>query len=403
MTARDLDLVLWGATGFTGQLTAEHLVERGAGLRWALAGRSRAKLEATREQLGAEGVPLVVADAHDRASLDALARSARVVLSTVGPYGLHGEPLVAACVEAGTDLCDLTGEVPFMARMIGAHGERAKETGARVVHACGFDSIPSDLGVALLQREAEVRGASSLDEVHTVVTRMRGALSGGTVASMLHVVEQATSGREVRRELANPYALCPPEGRSGARQPSIGGVRHDGALGLWTAPFVMAGVNRAVVLRSHALRTGGGAAPLRYGERLATGAGLGGRLAAWRMAAGLGAFTAAAAVGPLRRLLQRTVLPKPGEGPGREARERGHFEFCLYGAPEGPRVRIHGDRDPGYGATARMVGEAALALARGDAPVGGGFWTPSTAFGPAFAETLRRHAGVRFELESAAR
>ncbi|MGB0513618.1 MAG: saccharopine dehydrogenase family protein, partial [Wenzhouxiangellaceae bacterium] len=257
--AREFDLVLMGATGFTGQLVAEHLLARhgvGGDLRWALAGRSVAKLEKVRANLGdgATDLPLIVADSHDRASLDALAQRTTLVLTTVGPYALHGEELVAACAAAGTDYCDLTGEVPFMRRMIDAHRAAAEASGARIVHCCGFDSIPSDLGVAVLQQAAKERFGGPLNRVGLRVKAAKGGLSGGTFASMLNIVEAARADSDIARYLKNPYAICPPDRRDGPRQPYVNGPKLDETLDSWMAPFIMAAINTRVVHRANALR-----------------------------------------------------------------------------------------------------------------------------------------------------
>lgn len=406
---REFDLVLMGATGFTGRLVAEHLLARhgaGGSLRWALAGRDMARLQQVRTELGnaAQALPLIQADSHDGASLDAMVQRTRVVLTTVGPYAVHGEALVAACCEAGTDYCDLSGETQFIRRMIDRHEAQARHSGARIVHCCGFDSIPSDLGVWFLEQAALERFGSPLSRVRLRVKAAKGGLSGGTYASMLNLTSEARRDPDTARILKNPYALCPPEWRDGPRQPVIRGAAFDDWLQAWCAPFVMAAINTRVVQRSNALLDGRYGKPFLYDEAVLTGRGWRGRARAMMVSAGLGAFALAAAFRPTRRLLERMVLPKPGEGPTREQREAGYFDLIVIGRTEGGdelRGRVRGNRDPGYGATSRMIGESAVLLGEIDRQgLAGGFWTPATAFGNALIERLEAHAGMQFSIET---
>ncbi|HMA98436.1 MAG TPA: saccharopine dehydrogenase NADP-binding domain-containing protein, partial [Wenzhouxiangella sp.] len=235
----EFDLVLLGATGFTGQLVAEYLLQRhgvGDAFKWALAGRSQAKLEQVRAGLGegAKDLPLLVADSHDRTSLDELVARTRAVCSTVGPYALHGSDLVAACAASGTDYCDLTGEVPWMRKMLDAHASAAQASGARLVHCCGFDSIPSDLGVWFLQQEAHTKLGKYMTRVRLGVQALKGKMSGGTAASMLNIIESSRSDPEVARIVKNPYAICPEDYRKGPKQPYVSGPKFDDSLGSWT-------------------------------------------------------------------------------------------------------------------------------------------------------------------------
>ena len=410
MAEREFDLVLMGATGFTGQLVAEHLLQRhgaGGALNWALAGRNVEKLEAVRKRLGdsAADLPLIQADSFDRASLDAMTTRTRVVLTTVGPYALYGEALVASCAENGTDYCDLTGEVPFMRDVIEAHEEAAKSSGARIVHCCGFDSIPSDLGVFVLQQAAQERFGGPLTRVGLRVKAAKGGLSGGTFASMLNIVEAARADSDIARYLKNPYAICPPDRRDGPRQPYVNGPKLDEELDCWMAPFIMAAINTRVVHRANALQDHAYGEDFLYDEAVLTGRGFGGRVKATTVSLGMGAFALGAGLGPTRTLLKKLVLPKPGEGPGAEQRKAGFFNIVIHGrddAGHSLRVRVRGDRDPGYGSTSKMIGEAAVCIARDIGPdVPGGFWTPATALGEALRTRLAEHAGVTFEVEAA--
>ena len=401
---RRLDLVVFGATSFVGQILCRYLVGRhgtDGPLRWAIAGRSAAKLDQVAADTGAD-VERIVADAGDAVALASLAASTRVVVSTVGPYALYGSPLVAAAVSAGTDYCDLTGEVQWMRRMIDAHQLGAEHTGARIVHTCGFDSIPSDLGVWFTQQRAVEQFGEPCDHIEMQVRTMKGGASGGTVASMLNLVAEASKDKGLRAMLADPYALAPPDMRSGPAQPDLQKPERDEATGQWLAPFVMAGVNSRVVHRTNALLGRPWGPGFRYRETMAVGSGAGGAAKAGGLSLGLGGALVLGAVGPLREAAARYVLPKPGEGPSPKAQEAGSWDVRFFGTTaDGRQIRtkVTGDRDPGYGSTAKMLGEAAVALL--ERPAGepaGGFWTPAAALGDALVERLEAHAGVRFDV-----
>lgn len=402
-TDRQWDLVVFGATSFVGQILCEYLVGRhGAGggeLQWAIAGRDLERLDSVADATGAD-VPRIIADAKSADDMADLARSAHVVVSTVGPYALYGSALVAACAAAGTDYADLTGEPQWMRRMIDQHGEAAAASGARIVHSCGFDSIPSDLGVHVIQREAMKRFGEPCNTVAMRVRSMKGGASGGTIASMLNVMDEVRHDPSLRSVLANPYALAPEGMRDGIEQPNVITPVHDDASGQWVAPFVMASINTRVVHRSHALQGRPWGDGFRYDEAMLMGSGPLGMAKASALSGGLAGFMGLATIGPARSLLSRFVLPEPGEGPTPEAQASGSFDLAFYGeTPSGEKLTISvvGDRDPGYGSTAKMLGEAAFCLVEdeeGDAA--GGFWTPSTAFGDRLVERLEAYAGLRF-------
>ncbi len=406
---RPFDVLIWGATGFTGRLLAAYLARTAPGLRWALGGRSASKLEAVRAELSrahpaAAALPLIVADAADPGSLARLVAQSRVVCSTVGPFAKHGHPLVAACVEQGTDYCDSTGEPHFVRATIDAHHEVAREKGVRVVSCCGFDSLPSDLGVLMLAEHARREGRS-LAEVRFLLGPWRGGASGGTVASMIGIIEEARGDRALRRMLADPYGLSPDrandldtDGRDSMA------VHHDRALGVWTAPFVMAAINTRIVRRSNALTGHAYGKQLRYSEALSFKGNTRGMIQASLTALGTMAGGAAAAMPGARSLVER-LLPAPGEGPSTEEMARGFFKARLYARLDGddrPRLlgRVEGKQDPGYLETAKMLGESALCLAQDPRRAGfeGGVLTPATAMGTALIERLRR-AGMTFATE----
>ncbi|MFM7144696.1 MAG: saccharopine dehydrogenase family protein [Alphaproteobacteria bacterium] len=404
---KPLDVVLVGATGYVGQLIAEHLASKHRGeVRWAMAGRSRAKLDALAASLGAgaAGVETIVADTSDEAADEDLGARASVVLTTVGPYAKYGSQLLGACARAGTDYCDLTGETPWIQRMIDTWQAAAEASGARIVPCCGFDSIPSDLGVFFLNEEVRARTGAPCRSIRMRVVSARGGVSGGTVASMLHMIETMNEDPRVRETLRNPFALNPAGARTGPRQPGGFPISYDREVGCWTAPFVMAAINTRVVHRSNALLGQAYGADFAYEEALRTGGPLLGAPVALAVAGGMGAFGLATLLPPARALLARFVLPKPGEGPTPEVRERGSFDLLFVGkGADGKtyRARVKGDRDPGYGSTAKMIAESAICLT-GLPPgePGGGLWTPASAMGHFLIERLRAHAGLTFGMES---
>ena len=408
---RELDVVVWGATGFTGRLVAEYLLQTyGAGerLRWAMGGRNEAKLREVRSELcGAAGVaedqvPLVLGDAADAESMTELARRTRVVCTTVGPYAKYGTPLVAACARTGTDYCDLTGEVQWMRKMIDAHHEEARASGARLVHTCGFDCIPSDIGVHFVQHQMRERHGVASPRIKYRVKGFSGGASGGTIASMMNMLDEAGQDSSVLRVMNDPYGLNPEGERAGADQGDRVAPAYDTDFGAWTGPFVMAAVDTRVVRRTNALLGYPYGKDFRYDEAMLMGSGPLGLTKAIGLTAGLGAGMAALQFGAVRRLAQRR-LPSPGEGPSPEQREKGYFDVRLFAAhPDDPgkslRARVTGDRDPGYGSTSKMLAESAVCLAQDELAAEGGCLTPAAAMGDALLQRLRASAGLTFDI-----
>jgi short subunit dehydrogenase-like uncharacterized protein len=399
---RDHDVVLYGASGFVGALTAAHLARHApAGVRIALAGRSKDKLEAARAALppAARDWPVLVADSGDPEAVAALAASTRVLATTVGPYARYGMPVVRACAAAGTHYADLTGEVLFVRDAIDAVDATARETGARIVHSCGYDSIPSDLGVLMLHERAEADGAGPLTEVRLVAS-MRGGVSGGTVDSLRAQFEAYEADRSTRRIAADPHALSPDRAAEPTPgQPADVAPPARTPDGRWTAPFVMAPFNTRIVRRSNALLDWAYGPGLRYGEAMSAGSGVTGALTAVGVTAGLGALVGAMSVRPVRGLVDR-VLPAPGSGPDERTRESGWFRSVLHATTaSGRRYRatVSGPGDPGYAATAVMLGQSALCLALDDLPDRAGSLTPATAMGRALIDRLRI-AGHTYEV-----
>jgi short subunit dehydrogenase-like uncharacterized protein len=396
---RDLDIVVYGATGFVGALVAAHLAEHApTGTRIALAARSAERLEAVRSRLGVDW-PVMVADAGDDAAVGRLAAAAHVVITTVGPYAKYGRALAHACAAAGTDYVDLTGEVLFARASVDENHELARSTGARIVHSCGFDSIPSDLGVHVLWQQAQADGAGELTDTTLVVTSLRGGFSGGTIDSMRHQLDVVKKDKALRQVAASPYSLTPAR----SEEPDLGrqedlitlrGAEVDPSLRGSLAPFVMASYNTRVVRRSNALRGYAYGRAFRYREVMSAGTSPLSPVLATATRLGLGALVVGLSLPPTRYLLDR-ILPKPGEGPDERARKQGHFTVDLFtrtstGARYTARVRAKGD--PGYAATSVMLGESALALVlnRDDVPpVDGGVLTPATGIGDALVTRLR--------------
>lgn len=407
MADTQYDIVLFGASSFVGKILAAYFVAQygvGKQLKWAVAGRSRAKLETIKKALGSEAAQLdmMIADADDEGSLLKICEATQVVISTVGPYALYGEPLVKVCAESGTDYCDVTGEIQWIKRMIAQYEATAQSTGARILHCCGFDSIPSDLGVFFTQTQAKASLGSYCNRITMRVRRMKGEFSGGTVASLLNVVKEASTDAKLRKELADPYSLCPADHSFSVRQRNITSPRLDRHFNCWIGPFVMAAVNLRIVHRSNALSGAVYGTQFHYDEAMMMGAGMGGLIRAASLSAAMGGFMIAAALPPSRWALESFVVPKPGEGPSEESQQKGHFDIRFYGETDDGQflfTKVTGDRDPGYGSTAKMLGEAALCLLE-DVPKAaksGGFWTPSTLLGQNLIDRLQAHAGLTFE------
>lgn len=386
--AREFDMIIYGATGFTGRLVAEYMAASHpsrAG-QWAMAGRSADKLAAVRDEMGLPGdTPMVVADASDRESLKAMAARAKVICTTVGPYTLYGEPLVAACVEVGTDYVDLSGEPLWMRQMIETYDDHAKQTGARIVHSCGFDSIPFDLGVAFAQEAAKSELGDYAPRVRGRVRKMEGTFSGGTAASGRATMAKVQENPALLAHLVSPFGLTP--GFEGAEQPQMSQPIED-PDGTWAAPFFMAVINTKNVQRSNVLQGLPYGEGFQYDEMISTGPGEAGKAAA----------EAIAGVDPMGG----SGGPKPGEGPSKEEREAGHYDVLFVAEmADGRSIKagVTGDKDPGYGSTSKIIAEAALHLADGKSSVGGGVMTPGAAFGTALVPALIEHAGMTFTVE----
>jgi short subunit dehydrogenase-like uncharacterized protein len=394
MSSAKFDIVVYGATGFTGQLVAEYLTRHYKGdhaLKWAMAGRSLGKLKSVRDAVGAPGnTPLIVADASDAASLKAMAEQTMSVITTVGPYQLYGEELLAACVATGTDYFDLCGEPIWMRQMIDKYEAEAKESGARIVFSCGFDSVPFELGAFFVQEEAKRVFGAPAARVKGRVRDMRGTLSGGTAASAKATFDAVAKDISLITILNDPFALTP--GFTGPKQPKGNRSLLEEDLQSWAAPFMMALINTRNVHRSNMLMGFPYGQDFVYDEMVLTGPGETGEANAKRVMAANSEKT-----GP--------NAPKPGEGPSKEERDNGRFDLLYVAiAPDGRQVRagVTGDRDPGYGSTSKMISECAMCLLRDVTDVPAGFWTPGAAMQHKLIKRLQEHAGLTFKVEAQA-
>lgn len=380
---RDFDIIVYGATGFTGRLVAEYLTQIGA-QRWGMAGRSLSKLQEVRDLIGAPAdTPLITANSDDPASLRAVCERTQVVLTTVGPYQLYGNDLVAACAETGTAYVDLCGEPAWMRHMIDAHHETAKRTGARIVFSCGFDSIPFDLGVLTLQDAAKAKFGHPMPRVKGRVRKMQGGASGGTVASLKATLAAAAKHPSILGLLVDPFALTP--GFEGPAQPKGLLPEYDRSIEAWVAPFIMAPINTKNVHRTNFLLGEAYGADFVYDEMM--------------VAPGIGEMGKAAAEAIARmNPLTSDKGPKPGEGPSPEERDAGFYDLLFIGeGAEGERIDcvVTGDKDPGYGSTSKMIAETALCLVE-DVAGDGGIWTPGALMGRVLTDRLQAKAGLTF-------
>jgi len=411
-TERAFDVILLGATGFTGALVAEYLATHYGTetkpLRWAMAGRNQQKLEKTQAKIAETAprikeIPILLADSNDLDSLKKLVAQTTAICSTVGPFMKYGSKLVEACVAEETHYCDITGEVPWVRKMIDAHHEEAKAKNIRIVPFSGFDSIPSDLGTLMVQNAMKEKHGVPCEQVKFFFGPAKAAVSGGTLATMMNMMAEAKKDKSIRRALGNPYALYPkdaPKGPDGSDQRN---VRWDQDQQVWTAPFVMAGTNTRVVRRSNALMAFAYGENFKYSEVQQFPKGFSGWFGARKLAMGLGAFVVMVLIPFTRKILQATVLPKPGDGPSKAEREAGFFEAHFLGMAGEHRIKgmVRGEKDPGYGETALMLAESAicLALEQDKMPENYGVVTTASGMGEALIQKLR-DAGMTFEITS---
>jgi len=414
--ARPYDVVVFGATGFTGSLVVEYLAQAYAGkpLSWALAGRNKDRLQGVKERVATKtgnnavkNVDVIVADALDASAIDAMTKKTKVVLSTTGPFWLYGTNLVKSCAENGTSYCDITGESPWVKEMIAKYDQTAKQNKARIVSFCGFDSIPSDVGCYLIARQMRDKHKCSVDRTNGYIISMKGGVSGGTIASMLNLLEQPNFA-QLRKEMGSPYELIPKEHRPSFRQPNPNTVSYEEDIGRYSIPFVMASVNSKTVHRTNFLLDHMYGDEFKYCEKATVkGSGWGSFFNSWMSTLGMGAFFTGLAVSPIRSVLKR-FLPKPGEGPSEEERMAGKLVFRFIGVgtgPSHPRVSasVVTHKDPGYTETAKMLAEVAVCLAQDGSklPDRYGLLTPVAAMGDVLVDRLNA-AGVECKVEEEA-
>lgn len=429
---RDFDIVLYGATSFVGKLTAEYLVDflradklacdktqalkQNRPIRFAIAGRNKAKLTALKNNLSAPvandqatvndlAIGVIIADSQDANSLEMLAKKARVIISTVGPYLQHGEGLIKACSEHGTDYVDLTGEAIFIKDMMDCYQTAAKNSGARIVNSCGFDSIPSDLGVYFTQSVAKAQFNQPCSEIRMRVKAAKGGLSGGTIASMAAIFSDVGQNRSRRRQLANPYLLNDDPNAPRIRQTKLNKPQYDIHHNLWLAPFVMESINSRIVHRSNQLQGYAYGREFCYDEAVWMKDGIQGQLMSLGMSAAIISFAIAMSNNSSREFLASHVLPKSGTGPSKADQDHGYFDLRFFGETQNKDTiltKVTGNKDPGYGSTSRMLAQSALCLALDVTKdeLQGGFWTPAAAFGDKLICRLERFAGIKFTLMS---
>ena len=399
----EYDLVIMGATGFTGKLVVEYLIENygveNEEFTWAIAGRDINKLERLRSSFkyidsNSNKIPRLVVDSHDTNSLDKMTSISRLVISTVGPYLKFGEALVESCVKNGTHYCDLTGEVPFIRKSIDAFDIEAKKNNCRIVHSCGFDSVPSDIGVLLLQMDSLKRFDKPCDEVNLYVRSIRGGLSGGTIDSMISIFKYMGSNPGHRKLLKSPFSLNPRESlKNNTWQPILKSVKWDDDIQRWLCPFIMAGFNSRIVMRTNAITDYRYGIDFKYSEVSSYKKGLSGFLKAVVMFIGLVLIQISLKVRPLLWFLRKFFLPSPGEGPSKEIRDNGFFKLDIIGSMDNIkkiRFTVTGEGDPGYSATAKMITESALSilLNQDRIPKVSGVLTPAAGIGVVLAERL---------------
>jgi len=407
---RPYAVVLYGATSFVGQITAKYLSQFLADsndIEWAIAGRDEEKLKKLQSEISDSGsakkVDIIIANSNDEASLDEMTKQAKVVISTVGPYLKYGEPLIKSCANNGTDYVDLTGEAIFIKDMMDKYQDTASQSGARIVNSCGFDSIPSDLGVYFTQQQAEKQFDEVCEKIHMRVKAAKGGLSGGTVASMATIFEEVGKDKSRRKQVANPYLLNDDADAPNVRQKNVSKPEYDSEHGRWLAPFVMASINTRIVHRTNQLTDYEYGREFKYDEAMWMKDGVKGQLTSYALSAGLFGFATTMMFKPSRELLSKHVLPKSGSGPSKSEQENGYFDIRFFGytaSNDSISTKVTGDRDPGYGSTSRMLAQSALCLAQdiSHKDIKGGFWTPASAMGDKLIARLEEHSGLSFEV-----
>ena len=397
--SKDFDIIIWGATGFTGRLVAEYIYINYSSekLSWAIAGRDKKKLINVRDKIADENIPIIIADSFDEMSLTKMTQKTKVICSTVGPYSKYGSLLVKSCIKTNTHYCDLAGEAQWIRKIVDTYHQEAKNKKIRIVNSCGFDSIPSDIGVYFIHKNLPDVNIK-LDNISMRLSGFKGSLSGGTYASMNNIITEASKDSHVRKILTNPYGLNPEGQRTGPDKRDLNKVKYDEDSKSWIAPFMMAGINTKIVRRSNALSNYSYGKNFTYDESVMTGDGFKGRTKA--IMSVLPLFFLTAKPGSLLKRIINYFTPKPGQGPNENERENGYFSmrfYIRYNDKSRALVRVTGDRDPGYGSTSKMLAESAICLSKDSLKDTYGVITPSIAMGDQILDRLQAKAGLTFK------
>ena len=402
--SREFDVIVWGASGFTGKLVAEYLFNKYGSnndLKWAIAGRDYSKLELVRDEVANRLIPIVIANSDDIQSLNLMIKRTRVICTTVGPYAKYGSKLVSSCVNNQTHYCDLAGEVQWIRKMIDEHHEIAKANGTKIVNSCGFDSIPSDLGVYFIQKQSLEKYKQKAKHIKMRVAGAKGGISGGTYESLSNVSKEAYSDKDIFKVVIDPYGLNPLGELNGLDKYDLRKIIYDKASDSWIGPFVMAAINTKIVRRSNALSGYAYGKDFMYDEATLSGKGLKGKFRAYVSALPLALLMSAKPGSFLKKIID-IILPKPGEGPNKDKRESGFYNLRFYITLEDQSnafAKVIGDMDPGYGSTSKMLGESAVCLAKDILPDSSGVLTPSIAMGDAILDRLQKNAGLSFSFK----
>jgi len=397
--SKEFDIIIWGATGFTGRLVAEYIFKNyiSEKLNWGIAGRDKKKLINVRDKIADENIPLIIADSFDEVSLTKMTQRTKVICSTVGPYSKYGSLLVKSCIKTNTHYCDLAGEAQWIRKIVDTYHQEAKNKKIRIVNSCGFDSIPSDIGVYFIHKNLPDVNIK-LDKISMRVSGFRGSLSGGTYASMNNIITEASKDRLIGKILTNPYGLNPEGQRSGPDKRDLNKVKYDEDSKSWIAPFMMAGINTKIVRRSNALSNYSYGKNFTYDESIMTGDGFRGRIRA--IISVLPLIFLSAKPGSLLKRIFNFFTPKPGQGPNKNERENGYYSmrfYIRYNDKSRALVKVTGDRDPGYGSTSKMLAESAICLSKDSLKDTYGVITPSIAMGDQILDRLQAKAGLTFK------
>jgi len=402
--SKEFDIIIWGASGFTGKLVTLYLFNKYGttkDLKWAMGGRNLIKLKSVRDEVANKNIPIIIADSNDEVSLMNMAKRTKVICTTVGPYAKYGSKLVEVCIKSHIHYCDLAGEVQWMYKMISRHHKLAKLNGSKIVHSCGFDSIPSDMGVYFIQREAKSKRKSKAQEIKMRVAGISGGISGGTYASLSKMLEEAQKDKNVYKILSNPYALNIKDGHYGKDKSDLRNIIFDKTSQNWIGPFIMAGVNTKVVRRSNSLSNYTYGKNFKYEEATIFGKGLTGRIKGILNSIPIGLIMSAKPGSILKKTLD-LILPKPGEGPTKKKMKKGFYNLRFYITLEDGSsafAKVTGDMDPGYGSSSKMLAETAVCLAKDKLANTSGILTPSIAMGDSLLKRLEENAGLIFNFK----